>query len=82
MFDQPEYIKELRRENLRLEALMFDQPEYIKELERKNRRLELLTQTLSNRIQNLEETNVVIDREVAEIPIDFDLIPESDLNRP
>ena len=65
----------------RLEALTSTQRELMKELERENRRLKALTSVLSNRIQDLEQTNVVIDREIAEIPIGFELIPESDLNR-
>jgi hypothetical protein len=36
---------------------------------------------LSKRNRDLEERNVVIDREIAEIPVGFDLIPEDDLNR-
>jgi len=65
----------------RLEALVSEQRNLIKELERENRRLKTLTQTMGHRIQDLEETSVMIDREVAEIPIDFDIIPESDLNK-
>ena len=65
----------------RLEALVSEQRNLIKELERENRRLKTLTQTMRHRIQELEETSVMIDREVAEIPIDFDLIPESDLKK-
>ena len=65
----------------RLEALTQEQRELIKELESENRRLKTLTQTLSNRIQELEQQCIVIDRELAEIPIGFDLIPEDDLNK-
>jgi len=65
----------------RLEALTQEQRELIKELESENRRLKTLTQTLSNRIQELEQQRLVIDREMAEIPIGFDLIPEDDLNK-
>jgi hypothetical protein len=36
---------------------------------------------LSKRNRDLEEKHVVIDREIAEIPIGFELIPEDDLNR-
>jgi hypothetical protein len=46
-----------------------------------NRHLNTLTQTLRHRIQDLEQHHIVIDREIAEIPIGFDLIPEDDLNR-
>lgn len=65
----------------RLETLTSKQRNMIIKLERENRHLKLQNQALSRRVQALEETHVVIDREVAEIPIGFDLIPESDLNR-
>ena len=65
----------------RLEALTQEQRELIIELESENQRLKTLTQTLSNRIQELEQQRLVIDREMAEIPIGFDLIPEDDLNK-
>ena len=90
-----ELIKELSYENRRLESLTIKQREPIKELIHENRQLKLKTQLLWNRVQDLklktqllwnriqylEKTNLVIDREIAEIPIDLDLIPESDLNR-
>lgn len=65
----------------RLEALSQEQQELIKELENENRYLKTQVQTLSNRIQELEQQHIVIDREMAEIPIGFDLIPEDDLNK-
>ena len=65
----------------RLEILSQEQQELIKELENENRCLKARTQTLSNRIQELEQQRLVIDREMAEIPIGFDLIPEDDLNK-
>jgi predicted nuclease with TOPRIM domain len=65
----------------RLEALSQEQQELIKELENENQCLKERTQTLSNRIQELEQQRVLIDREMAEIPIDFDLIPEDDLSK-
>jgi len=65
----------------RLEALSQEQQELIKELENENRCLKAWTQTLSNRIQELEQQRLLIDREMAEIPIGFDLIPEDDLNK-
>lgn len=65
----------------RLQVLMQEQRERIEELETENRRLNMLTQTLSKRIQELEQQCIVIDRELAEIPIGFDLIPEDDLNK-
>ena len=65
----------------RLVGLTSEQRNLIKNLEHENRHLKLRTQFLCSRIQDLEETNVVIDREIAEIPTGFDLIPESDLNR-
>lgn len=64
-----------------LRALTREQRELIKKLVSKNRHLSTLTQTLRNRIQDLEQQHIVIDREIAEIPIGFDLIPEDDLNR-
>ena len=76
-----ELIKELSREKRRLEALTLKQREPIKELVHENRQLKLKTKILSNRLKNLEKTYVVIDREIAEIPIGFELIPEGDLNR-
>ena len=64
-----------------LQALTREQRELIKKLVSKNRHLNTLTQSLRNRIQDLEQQHIVIDREIAEIPIGFDLIPEDDLNR-
>lgn len=64
-----------------LQALTREQRELIKKLLTENRRLNTLTQTLRHRIQDLEQHHIVIDREIAEIPIGFDLIPEDDLNR-
>ncbi len=65
----------------RLQALTREQRELIKKLVIENRRLNTVTQTLHSRIQNLEQLHIVIEREIAEIPIGFDLIPEEDLNR-
>jgi len=65
----------------RLEALSQEQQKLIEELEKENQCLRAQTQTLSNRIQELEQQRLLIDREMAEIPIDFDLIPEDDLNK-
>lgn len=65
----------------RLKALTQEQREQILKLENENRDLETLTRTLSNRIRELEQQCIVIDRELAEIPIGFDLIPEEDLNK-
>jgi regulator of replication initiation timing len=64
-----------------LKALTSEQRNIIKKLLYENRHLRLQNRALSKRNQDLEETSVVIDREIAEIPIGFDLIPESDLNR-
>jgi len=64
-----------------LQALTLEQRELIKKLVSKNWHLNTLTQALRNRIQDLEQQHIVIDREIAEIPIGFDLIPEDDLNR-
>ena len=65
----------------RLETLVQEQRERIDELKNENQRLQAQTRTLSNRIQELERQRVVIDREMAEIPIGFELIPEDDLNK-
>jgi len=64
-----------------LKALTQQQRELIMELKNENRELKTLTRTFSNRIQELEQQCIVIDRELAEIPIGFDLIPEDDLNK-
>ena len=64
-----------------MEALVQEQRNLIKELDSENRRLRTIVQSLKNRIQDLEQQHIVIDREIAEIPIGFDLIPEEDLNR-
>jgi len=65
----------------RLEALVQKQRQLFKEFESENRRLKTIVQALRGRIQDLERQHIVIDREIAEIPIGFDLIPEEDLNR-
>lgn len=65
----------------RLEALVQKQRQLFKEFESENRRLKTIVQALRGRIQDLEQQHIVIDREIAEIPIGFDLIPEEDLNR-
>ena len=65
----------------RLKVLASEQQRLIKELERENQRLKTLTSTLSNRIQDLENTNLMIDSEISEKPIDFDIIPGSDPNK-
>ena len=62
-----------------LQVLTREQRELIKKLLTENRRLNALAQSLSRQIQHLEKTNLVIDREIAEIPVGFDLIPENDL---
>lgn len=67
--------------NKQVERLQALTRELIKKLVSENRELKTLTRTLSNRIRDLEQQCIVIDREMAEIPIGFDLIPESDLNR-
>lgn len=65
----------------RLQALAQEQRELIKKLEKENQHLKTLTQNLNDRIQELEQQCIVIDRELAEIPIGFDLIPEDDLKK-
>jgi hypothetical protein len=65
----------------RLKALTREQRELIKKMLVENRRLNTLTQILHNRNQDLEQQCIVIDRELAEMPIGFDLIPENDLNK-
>ena len=64
-----------------LEALTSEQRNIIKKLLHDNRHLQLQNRTLAKRNKDLETRDVVIDREIAEIPIGFDLIPEDDLNR-
>ena len=63
-----------------LQALAVEQRALIKKLLTENQRLTTLTQALHNRIRELEQQHIVIDREITEIPIDLDLIPERDLN--
>lgn len=65
----------------RLLALTQDQRELITKLEKENQGFKTLIQNLNDRIQELEQQRVAIDREMAEIPIGFDLIPEDDLNK-
>lgn len=65
----------------RLQALTQEQRELIAKLENENQHLKKLIQNLNDRIQALEQQRVAIDREMAEIPIEFDLIPEDDLNK-
>jgi prefoldin subunit 5 len=65
----------------RLLALTQDQRELITKLEKENQSLKTLIQNLNDRIRELEQQRVAIDREMAEIPIGFDLIPEDDLNK-
>lgn len=65
----------------RLLVLTQEQRELIAQLEIENRDLKKLVQNLNDRIVKLEQQRVVIDREMAEIPIGFDLIPEDDLNK-
>ena len=64
-----------------LQALMQKQREQIEELENENQHLKTLTETLNNRVRELERQRVAIDREMAEIPIGLDLIPEDDLKK-
>jgi regulator of replication initiation timing len=65
----------------RLVTLTCEQRNIIKKLLLENRHLQMQNRSLSKRNQDLEERSMVIDREIAEIPIGFDLIPEDDLNR-
>jgi predicted nucleic acid-binding Zn-ribbon protein len=64
-----------------LEALTHKQRELIKQQESEIQLLKTMIRTMKSRIQDLEKQHIVIDREIAEIPIGFDLIPEDDLNR-
>ncbi len=64
-----------------LQALTLEQRDLIKKLLDENLRLNTLIQTLRDRIQDLEQQHIVIDKEIAEMPIGFDLIPEEDLNK-
>jgi len=65
----------------RLVTLTSEQRVIIKKLRHENRHLQMQNKALSKRNRDLEERSVVIDRNIAEIPIGFDLIPEDDLNR-
>ena len=65
----------------RLVTLTSEQRNIIKKLLLKNRYLEMQNRALSKRNQVLEERSMVIDREIAEIPVGFELIPEDDLDR-
>lgn len=65
----------------RLEELTLKQRELIKQQESEIRLLKTMLRTMKSRIADLEKQHIVIDREIAEIPIGFDLIPEDDLNR-
>ncbi len=66
----------------RLVTLTSEQRNVIKKLLLDNRYLKFQNQALTVRNRELEERSLVIDREIADIPIGFDLIPEDDLNRP
>lgn len=65
----------------RLVTLTSEQRDIIKKLRYENRQLKMQNRALSKRNQVLEERSMVIDREIAEIPVGFELIPEDDLNR-
>lgn len=65
----------------RLEMLVQEQRELIKEFESENRRLKTIIQIMRNRVQDLEQQHIVIDKEIADIPIGLDLTPEEDLNK-
>ena len=62
-------------------VLAQEQRELIAQLEIENRDLQKLVQSLNDRIEKLEQQRLVIDREMAEIPIGLDLIPEDDLKK-
>lgn len=62
-------------------VLTQEQRELIAQLEIENRDLKKLVQSLNDRIEKLEQQRLVIDREMAEIPIGFELIPEDDLKK-
>jgi len=65
----------------RLQALTQEQRELITKLATENQRLQTLIQNLNDRIQELEGQRVVIDREMAEIPVGFGLISQDDLSK-
>ena len=66
----------------RLVTLTSEQRNVIKKLLLDNHHLKSQNRALTKRNRELEVRSLVIDREIAEIPIGFDLIPEDDLNRP
>ena len=71
----------MSKQEEQLKALTIEQRKLIKKLLSENLRLNALTRTLRNRIRDLERVHVIVEKEIAEIPVGFDLIPEDDLNR-
>ena len=61
-----------------LQALTAEQRELIKKLLTENRQLAQLIKSLRDRIDHLERQHVIIDGAIAEIPIDLDLIAETE----
>ena len=64
-----------------LRSLTIEQRKLIKKLLTENHRLKHLAEELGKRVQDLEKLQLVVDREIIDIPFGFDLIPEDDLKR-
>ena len=64
-----------------LRSLTIEQRKVIKDLLSENHRLNRLAKTLCKRVQDLERLQLVVDREIIEIPVGLDLVPEDDLKR-
>ena len=64
-----------------LRALTKEQRKLIVKLLSDNYRLNCQAKSLRKRVQDLERLQLVVDREIIEIPISLELIPEDDLNK-
>ncbi len=62
-----------------LVSLTREQRKLIKDLLSENTRLNRQTKALCKRVQDLERLQMIVDREIIEIPVGLDLVPEKDL---
>ena len=62
-----------------LKSLTTEQRKVIKRLLSENHRLNRLTKSLFKRVQDLERLQLVVDREIIEIPVGLDLVADKDL---